>query len=214
VNKLGIFFFIVIAAVFGTLLLINQDKFKNASTTLSSLPTLPPTDATPTTAVVTPSTPEETAPAEATPTIVQQDITNATKAVIKTSKGSIELELYPDVAPNTVSNFAKKAQSGFYKNLNFHRVEDWVVQGGDPLGNGTGGGNIPVEFNSKPFVIGSLGVASRGDGKVQNDAQFFITKKDSPHLNGAYTNFGFVTKGMDVVSKMAIGDKILEVTVE
>jgi len=70
---------------------------------------------------------------------------------------------------------------------------------------------MPVEFNTKPFVVGSLGVASRGDGKVQNDAQFFITKKDSPFLNGKYTNFGIVTKGMEIVNKIEIGDKILEI---
>ena len=77
-----------------------------------------------------------------------------------------------------------------------------------------GGGNIPVEFNQKSFVAGSLGAASRGDGKVQNDAQFFITKNDASHLNGAYTNFGIVTEGMDVVNKIAIGDKITGITIK
>ncbi len=133
-------------------------------------------------------------------------------ATIKTSKGNIELTLYSKDSPNTVANFVQKAKSGFYANLIFHRVEDWVIQGGDPLGNGTGGGNMPVEFNSKPFVVGAVGVASRGDGKVQNDAQFFITKKDSQFLNGQYTNFGIVTKGMDVVNKIEVGSKILEIT--
>src|SRR3989344_1172672 len=137
--------------------------------------------------------------------------TQGKTAIIKTSKGDIELSFYSSDAPNTIANFVKKAQSGFYNNLTFHRVEDWVIQGGDPLGNGTGGGNMPVEFNTKPFVVGSLGIASRGDGKVQNDAQFFITKKDSPFLNGKYTNFGIVTKGMDIVNKIEIGDKILEI---
>lgn len=137
-----------------------------------------------------------------------------TKAIIQTSKGIIEMELYSTDAPGTVGNFVNKAKEGFYKNLTFHRVEDWVVQGGDPLGDGTGGGNIPVEFNDKPFMIGSVGVASRGDGRVQNDAQFFITKKDSPHLNGQYTNFGFVTKGMDVVFQMDIGDTITDISVQ
>ncbi|MDP3988487.1 MAG: peptidylprolyl isomerase [Candidatus Levybacteria bacterium] len=134
-------------------------------------------------------------------------------AVIQTTKGNIELTLYGKEAPNTITNFVKKANDGFYKNLTFHRVEDWVIQGGDPLGNGTGGGNMSVEFNDKPFVVGSLGVASRGDGKVQNDAQFFITKKDASWLNGQYTNFGIVTKGMDVVGKIEAGDKILGITV-
>lgn len=135
-------------------------------------------------------------------------------AVIKTSKGDITLTLYGKDAPKTVENFMKKAQSGFYNNLTFHRVEDWVIQGGDPLGNGTGGGTMPTELNQKPFVIGSLGVARGGDIQVSNDAQFFITKNDASWLNGQYTNFGIVTGGMDVVGKIEIGDKILGVEIK
>lgn len=71
-----------------------------------------------------------------------------------------------------------------------------------------------VEFNNKPFVAGSIGAASRNDGKTQNDAQFFITKKEAVWLNGQYTNFGIVKKGMDVVQKLEINDKILGITVE
>lgn len=142
------------------------------------------------------------------------NISNAVTAVIKTERGDIAIILYPTDAPNTVNNFLQKSKSGFYNNLIFHRVEDWVIQGGDPLGNGTGGGNIPVEFNNKPFVIGAVGVASRGDGKVQNDAQFFITKKDSQFLNGQYTNFGIVKSGMDVVNNIEIGSKILGITLQ
>ena len=145
---------------------------------------------------------------------MQDTETNSNTAIIKTEKGDIELMFYPKDAPNTVANFVQKAKSGFYNNLIFHRVEDWVIQGGDPLGNGTGGGNMSVEFNTQPFVVGSLGVASRGDGVTQNDAQFFITKKDSLFLNGKYTNFGIVTKGMDVVEKIEIGDKILEINLQ
>ncbi len=154
-----------------------------------------------------------------TPTPIQvtidPEVLNATiSATIRTSKGDIVLNLYGKDTPNTVTNFLTKAKSGFYNNLTFHRVEEWVVQGGDPKGDGTGGGNIPVEFNNKPFIVGSLGIASRGDGKVQNDAQFFITKQDASWLNGQYTNFGIVTKGMDVVEKIEVGDKILGITVE
>jgi peptidyl-prolyl cis-trans isomerase B (cyclophilin B) len=138
----------------------------------------------------------------------------STQATIKTAKGDIELTLYSKEAPNTVKNFLAKAQSGFYINKIFHRVEDWVIQGGDPLGNGTGGGNMPTELNNKPFVVGSLGVARGGDIKISNDSQFFITKTDASWLNGQYTNFGIVTKGIDVVQKIEIGDKILGVTIE
>lgn len=135
-------------------------------------------------------------------------------ATIKTAKGDIEISFYSKDAPNTVQNFVQKAKSGFYNNLIFHRVEDWVIQGGDPDGNGTGGGNMPVEFNSKPFVVGAVGIASRGDNVVQNDAQFFIVKKDSQFLNGKYTNFGIVTKGMDVVNKIDVGSKTLGITIK
>lgn len=137
-----------------------------------------------------------------------------TTAVIKTSKGDITLELYPSVAPKTVQNFKDKVKSGFYNNKTFHRVEDWVIQGGDPLGNGTGGGDMATELSDKPFVIGSLGVARGQDIKVSNDAQFFIVKKESSFLNNQYTNFGIVISGLDVVNKIAIGDKIISITVE
>lgn len=204
--KIILFVAIVFFTVLGVLMAVNQP---------STTPTLPDISLS-TSPTVIPSgepnpslTPPSTNSASVTPATAPQ----AKGAVITTSKGDIEVAFYLQDAPKTVENFLSKAQSGFYKNLTFHRVEDWVVQGGDPLGNGTGGGNMPVEFNNKPFVVGSLGVASRGDGKVQNDAQFFITKKDSSHLNGQYTNFGMVTKGMDVVEKIAIGDKILGIQI-
>ncbi len=136
------------------------------------------------------------------------------QAIIKTGKGNITLQLFDKDAPNTVKNFIQKEKSGFYNNLIFHRVENWVIQGGDPLGTGTGGSEMPTELNDKPFVVGALGVARGGNIKISNDAQFFITKTDSQFLNKQYTNFGIVTGGMDVVNKIAIGDKILGITVE
>jgi len=140
--------------------------------------------------------------------------TASATAVISTSKGDITLALYGEDAPYTVANFIKKAKDGFYKNLLFHRVEDWVIQGGDPLGTGTGGGSMPVEFNDHSFTTGALGVASTGDNVTQNDAQFFIVKTDATYLDHKYTNFGYVTEGMDVVNKITIGDKILGITIQ
>jgi len=131
------------------------------------------------------------------------------KAVIKTEKGEIEIVLFPDKAPETVKNFADKAKAGYYNGLIFHRVEDWVVQGGDPLGNGTGGGDMKTELNQEPFTIGSVGVARGGNIKISNDSQFFICTKDCGFLTGQYTNFGKVTKGMEIVNQLKIGDKIL-----
>lgn len=145
---------------------------------------------------------------------VEESIKASYSAIITTSKGDIALTLNGRDAPHTVKNFIDKAKSGYYKGLLFHRVEDWVIQGGDPKGDGTGGGQMTTEINNLPFVEGSLGVARRGDIKVSNDSQFFITKSEASWLNGQYTNFGVVTKGMDVVKSMAIGDKILGITIE
>ncbi|MDO8621413.1 MAG: peptidylprolyl isomerase [Candidatus Levybacteria bacterium] len=200
-NKFILVIFILILGFFAVLVLNNKSS-QQASPAQKETLAIPSKNPTPTpspTVIITP---------------MAENPTATSTAIIKTSKGDITLSLFSKDAPNTVNNFVQKAKSGFYNNLTFHRVEDWVVQGGDPLGNGTGGGNMPVEFNNKPFVVGSLGIASRGDGKVQNDAQFFITKKDSQFLNGQYTNFGIITKGMDVVNKLQIGSKILGITIE
>lgn len=204
-NKIAIFAVAVFLGVVGFLVLSNQQSSKPATSDIdfSLSPTGIPTLAVDAQTEVSPAA--QTTPAE---------IPSVSTATIKTSKGDIVVELYSQDAPNTVANFAQKAASDYYKNLTFHRVEDWVVQGGDPKGNGTGGGSMPTELNQKPFVIGSLGVARAGDIKVSNDSQFFITKKDSSFLNGQYTNFGMVTAGMNIVDKMAIGDKILGITVE
>lgn len=134
-------------------------------------------------------------------------------AVIRTEKGDISIELYPDAAPKTVENFAKKTSEDFYNGLIFHRVEDWVIQGGDPDGNGTGGGNQPTELSDKPFVEGAVGIARGGNIEISNDSQFFICTEDCSFLNGQYTIFGQVTSGMDVVKKIQIGDKIKEIEV-
>lgn len=149
----------------------------------------------------------------ASPTKPKEKAMQNTVVQLKTSKGIIEIELYPEKAPKTVENFLSKAQSGFYTNLKFHRVEDWVIQGGDPLGNGTGGGKMPTELSDLDFVDGSLGVARGGDIKVSNDAQFFICTKDCGWLTGQYTNFGKVIKGLDVAKKIAIGDTIGPITI-
>lgn len=128
---------------------------------------------------------------------------------LKLGKGEVKIKLYPEVAPKTVENFLEKSSSGYYEGLSFHRVEDWVVQGGDPLGNGTGGGSMPTELSKKPFKIGSVGVARGGDIKVSNDSQFFICTKDCSFLNEKYTIFGEVIEGMEVVEKIEIGDQIV-----
>lgn len=137
----------------------------------------------------------------------------AQTAVLKTSKGEITLKLYPEVTPQTVANFTGKAKSKYYQNLTFHRVEDWVIQGGDPKGTGTGGGQMPTELSNVPFKLGSLGVARGGDIRVSNDSQFFICTKDCAWLTGQYTNFGEVTGGMEIAKAIEVGDKIISLTI-
>lgn len=166
----------------------------------------------PTSAKIMPPTPVPTK--ESATVSAESTIPESVVAKIQTSKGVIEALMIRRDAPNTILNFVKKAKNGYYNNLTFHRVEDWVIQGGDPLGNGTGGGEIPTELNDKPFIAGSLGVARRNDIRVSNDSQFFITKKETSSLNRLYTNFGIVTNGMDVVNKIEVGDRILGITVQ
>ena len=139
----------------------------------------------------------------------------ATKATVELAKGgSFTFTLRADKAPQTVERFAGKARSGFYDNLTFHRVEDWVVQGGDPKGTGTGGERVPSEYNDLSFKLGAAGIARGQDPAFNNDSQFFVVKKDSTFLDKQYTNFGQVTAGMDVVAGIKIGDRIKKVTVE
>ena len=135
---------------------------------------------------------------------------------LETSKGNIELELYPDKAPITVANFANLVGRGFYNGLTFHRViKDFMIQGGDPDGRGTGGPGYRFgdEFDPtlKHSAPGMLSMANAGPGT--NGSQFFITHVATPWLDGKHTIFGRVTKGQDVVDKIAQGDKIVKATI-
>ena len=139
------------------------------------------------------------------------------QAVITMEKGGkITLELYSDSAPKTVENFIKLAKQGFYNGLNFHRREEgFVIQGGDPNGNGTGGPgyNIQAEFNSRPHERGTLAMARSGDPNSAG-SQFYICLAPAAFLDGKYTVFGKVTKGMDVVDKVKVGDKMKSVKIK
>src|SRR6266852_3707298 len=139
----------------------------------------------------------------------------ATKATVELAKGgTFTFTLRPDKAPQTVARFAEKSRSGFYNDKIFHRVEDWVVQGGDPLGTGTGGEKVPSEYNDLAFKIGAFGIARGQDAAFNNDSQFFVVKRDSDFLNKQYTNFGQLTSGNDVVDAVKIGDKIKTIRIE
>lgn len=147
--------------------------------------------------------------------VISQPITGHPQVEIVTSKGTIVLELDPAVAPQTVTNYLSKWSSGYCDDKTFHRVEDWVVQGCDPSGDGTGGlSNLPTETSSASFTAGSLGVARKAVPKeYSNDSQFFIVKKDAVYLDGEYTHFGRVVSGMDIVNQLAAGDKILSTAI-
>ena len=137
------------------------------------------------------------------------------KATVELAKGgSFTFTLRPDKAPQTVARFAQKARSGFYQGLTFHRVENWVVQGGDPTGSGSGGNQVPSEYNDLPFVAGAVGIARSSNPAQMNDSQFFIVKIDSHHLDGMYANFGLLTSGMDVVQGIRMFDKIKSIKIE
>ena len=124
--------------------------------------------------------------------------------------GTIEAELYPHIAPNTVNNFIYLANSGFYDGLTFHRViKDFMIQGGDPNGNGSGGPGYSIkgEFTKNKFkndlkhTEGVLSMA-RSQNNNSGGSQFFIMTKDSPHLDEQYAAFGKVIKGIDIVHEI------------
>lgn len=133
---------------------------------------------------------------------------------VTTSQGDIVIDLLPEKAPQTIRNYTEKADSGYWDNLFFHRVEDWVIQGGDPKGNGTGGGTMPTEISDVPFTKGSAGVARGGNKAESNDSQFFICISDCGWLTGEYTLFGQVSEGMEVAENIKRGDIIESVRVE
>ena len=126
-------------------------------------------------------------------------------ATLNTSKGPIAVELFDDDAPKTVENFRTLAEKGFYDGVIFHRViPDFMIQGGDPTGTGSGGPGYEFEdeFNDNKVVRGALAMANRGPGT--NGSQFFIvTAEATPWLDGKHTVFGRVTDGMDVVDAIS-----------
>jgi dolichyl-diphosphooligosaccharide---protein glycosyltransferase len=132
-------------------------------------------------------------------------------AEVHTSAGEIDIRFYPDVAPNHVKNFIDLAEKGFYNGTKFHRViPGFMIQGGDPntisgspstWGTGGSGKNIDAEFNSVKHKRGIVSMA-RSNSPNSASSQFFIMVADAPSLDGAYSVFGQVTKGMDVVDKI------------
>ncbi|MDE2025718.1 MAG: peptidylprolyl isomerase [Patescibacteria group bacterium] len=164
-------------------------------------------------------------PTPTQPLVPQNEwITNASSAAIVTSRGEIDIELYPADAPKTVTNFATLAKLGFYNGLTFHRVvPGFVIQGGDPNGNGTGGTSIygstfedELNPNTPSYKAGYLEgvVAMANRGPNTNSSQFFIMLADNTQLPHNYTIFGKVTTGIDVVKQIQQGDKMLRITIQ
>ncbi|MCJ7738193.1 MAG: peptidylprolyl isomerase [Anaerolineae bacterium] len=145
---------------------------------------------------------------------MQIDTSKSYVATIVTSKGDVVAELDAAAAPQTVNNFIFLAREGFYDGLTFHRVvEDFVIQGGDPAGNGAGGPGytVPAEIDLI-HTQGAIAMARRADNvnpeRESSGSQFYIALEPLPGLDGQYTVFGQVTDGMDVVKTIVVGDLI------
>ena len=166
---------------------------------------------------------------------VEVPATVTTATVALTSGASFTFEMNRTVAPNSVQNFIDKARCGALTGTIFHRVEDWVIQGGDPVTKGErgkdyyilgadqpegdlpaagrGGGKMPTETSDQPFEAGAVGFArGAADPTLTNDSQFFVLTQAARHLDGDYTYIGKVTAGLEVVRAIQIGDKIAGVT--
>ena len=152
-----------------------------------------------------------------TPPEMQIDPKKQYTATVATNRGDIVIELYPQYAPKTVNNFVFLARQGFYDGVTFHRViRDFMIQGGDPTGTGTGGPGYrfedEVRSNPLKHETGVLSMANAGPNT--NGSQFFITHSPQPHLNGKHTVFGKVTSGMNVVNSIRQGDVMTAVAID
>jgi peptidyl-prolyl cis-trans isomerase B (cyclophilin B) len=138
-------------------------------------------------------------------------------ATIETDRGVIRIELYEKDAPGTVANFEKLAKKGYYDGLTFHRVvPNFVIQGGCPKGTGTGGPGytIKCETANNPRKHGRGALSMAHAGKDTGGSQFFITHRETPHLDGVHTVFGQVLAGQEVVDAIRVGDRMKKVTIE
>lgn len=135
---------------------------------------------------------------------------------METTKGMLELELYPEYAPKTVNNFVFLVREGYYDGIKFHRViNDFVIQGGDPTGTGAGGPGYKFEdeVQGNPLKHETNVISMANAGPNTNGSQFFITHSPQPHLDGKHTVFGKVVKGADVVDSIRQGDEMVKVEV-
>lgn len=133
-------------------------------------------------------------------------------AVLNTNAGSIHIEFYSNKAPKTVERITELIKSGFYEGIQFHRViPNFVAQAGDPTGTGVGGSGkkINAEFNDSIHTKGTVAMARLGHDENSADSQFYIALSTLPHLDGKYTVFGKVVKGIELLDNVKKGDKII-----
>ena len=138
------------------------------------------------------------------------------RATIETDRGNIVLELYPTYAPKTVNNFVFLARQGFYDGIKFHRViPNFVIQGGDPTGTGSGdpGYKFEDEVRNNPLKHETGVISMANAGANTNGSQSFVTHSPQPHLNGKHTVFGKVIEGQEVVNAIKQGDTMRKVTI-
>jgi cyclophilin family peptidyl-prolyl cis-trans isomerase len=210
-----------IGAIVAIGLLASVFLLRKSQTTDVPVETGAPVAATATTAESTANTTNTAATAttaSTAPDLTVDPATGLSKAVttITTPKGAIKFRFYSKDAPKTVERIVALVQSGFYNGLTFHRVEPgFVIQGGDPNGNGTGGSGqkLKAEFNTRKHLAGTVAMA-RAQDPDSADSQFYIALDALPMLDEKYTVIGQVSEGMDVVRAIAVGDKMTSVTVQ
>lgn len=150
------------------------------------------------------------------PPEMQIDPKKLYRVTMKTNRGSMELELYPQHAPKTVNNFVFLAREDFYDGVMFHRViGDFVIQGGDPTGTGRGGPGYRFEdeLTGNPLKHDAKVISMANAGPSTNGSQFFITHLPQPHLDGKHTVFGKVVAGWEIVDAIRQGDRIESISV-
>jgi len=150
------------------------------------------------------------------PPAMQIDLQKTYRVTIETNRGDLELALYPEYAPKTVNNFVFLAQEGFYDGVVFHRViNDFMIQGGDPTGTGSGGPGYKFEDEvaDNPLRHETAVISMANAGPNTNGSQFFITHSPQPHLDGKHTVFGKLVKGQEILNAIQQGDKMLKVMV-
>jgi cyclophilin family peptidyl-prolyl cis-trans isomerase len=141
-------------------------------------------------------------------------IGRSVRAVVTTSKGSFTIDLLPEAAPLTVDNFAQLAQRGYFRNVTVHRVvPNFVIQDGDPRGDGNGGPGYQIRCEINQILYDRAAVGMALSGKDTGGSQWFVTHSPQPHLDGGYTVFGRVVTGMDVVDKIVRGDIIQSIVI-